>query len=337
MEKIIRSICLFDDALTKEKIALLKAMSQHLREHGFTIQTQRLCLSKYHPSMQEKELVDTHIMIGVGSQSWSAFQEHLSHSLMAHTTNITLDLTHEDITYMHVEPLCTIIAHNPAATFSFAFGFNLPPSSPFFPSATFGKQGYSIGLQATDLSEGCSTLEQWFAVMKATWQEIDAILSPFEGYLGIDSSIAPLFSGRASLVNFIKRMGLDFSHSVTTDIYTRIASFIKNENPRPVGLCGLMFPCLEDFELAEEYEAGNFPIERNLFVSLHSGLGIDTYPIGVDQDRGRVVEILRLVQQLSNKYKKPLSVRFVSDGKARIGERLRLANQYLKDVVVRAL
>src|SRR3990172_923395 len=98
-----------------------------------------------------------------------------------------------------------------------------------------------------------------------------------------------------------------------------------------------MLPCLEDFELAEEYENGNFSIERNVFLSLHSGLGIDTYPIGIDEKSQRVADILKLVQGLSNKYQKPLSARFVSDGKAKIGGKTDFGNQYLKDVVINPL
>ena len=94
---------------------------------------------------------------------------------------------------------------------------------------------------------------------------------------------------------------------------------------------------IEDFELADEYEKGNFSIERNIYVSLHSGLGIDTYPIGVNESPDRVIEILKLLQALSNKYKKPLSCRFVSDGVAEIGEMTNFKNEYLKDVTVRQL
>lgn len=97
-----------------------------------------------------------------------------------------------------------------------------------------------------------------------------------------------------------------------------------------MGLCGLMLPALEDFELAKEYEKGNFSIERNIYLSLHSGLGIDTYPIGVDEKPEKMVEILKLLQSLSNKFNKPLSARFVSDGKAKIGERTNFKNQYCK-------
>ena len=98
-----------------------------------------------------------------------------------------------------------------------------------------------------------------------------------------------------------------------------------------------MLPCLEDFELADEYEKGNFSIERNIFLSLHSGLGIDTYPIGINESHEKVLNILKLVQGLSNKYKKPFSVRFVSDSKAKIGDKTDFQNQYLKDVTIREL
>jgi uncharacterized protein (UPF0210 family) len=130
---------------------------------------------------------------------------------------------------------------------------------------------------------------------------------------------------------------MTFEQSVTTDIYTRITKFIKEQNPKPVGLCGMMLPCAEDFELTAEYEQGNFSIERNVFLSLHSGLGIDTYPIGVDEKPERVLEILKLLQALSNKYYKPLSARFVSDGKAKIGEYTDFQNPYLKDCIVRSI
>ena len=43
------------------------------------------------------------------------------------------------------------------------------------------------------------------------------------------------------------------------------------------------------------------------------------------------------LQGLSAKYKKPLSARFVSDGKTRINEKTDFQNQYLKDIIVRPL
>lgn len=167
--------------------------------------------------------------------------------------------------------------------------------------------------------------------------EINELFHYDADFLGIDSSIAPLNTPEASFVGFINRLGLNFNDSIVSDFYLKISNFIKTKNPKPTGLCGLMFPCLEDIELAHEYEKGNFTIERNIFLSLHSGLGIDTYPIGVDENPEKVLNILKLLQGLSKKYNKPLSARFVCDGKSKIGQKTDFNNQYLCNVILRPL
>lgn len=237
----------------------------------------------------------------------------------------------------HTQVLFDIIKKKSGKTFNFTYVFNNKLQTPFFPSASYEKDGFSIGLQPIDLSESCQTLDEWLEKMRQAWQEIYDTFRDNSEFLGVDSSIAPLFEGKSSLIGFIKRLGYEFSYSATTDIYLKITNFLKENNPKPVGLCGLMFPCLEDFELADEYEKGHFSIERNIYLSLHSGLGIDTYPIGIDEKPQRVLEILILTQGLSNKYRKPLSVRLVSDGKAKIGEKTDFKNQYLKDVIIKPL
>ncbi|MFH0831181.1 MAG: DUF711 family protein [Parcubacteria group bacterium] len=337
MNKIIRTICLFTEGITAQDIEKLRELSRLLEKNNFSIQTKRICLSDYKTQINDKELSDKGILLGLGEQTLERLNENFADFLKSKNKAINLDLSNENITTEHADILFKIIDNKPDNTFRFTYGFNLPVSSPYFPSAKFGQKGFAIGLQPTDLSENCKSVAEWLEKMKIVWEEIDLLLKSVDGYLGIDSSIAPLFQDSSSLVNFIKRLGLNFSHSATTDIYTTISKFIKENNPKPIGLCGLMFPCLEDFELAKEYEKGNFNIERNIFLSLHSGLGIDTYPIAVNQNKERVIEILKLVQQLSNKYKKTLSVRFVSDGKAKIGEKTDFKNQYLKDVIVREL
>jgi uncharacterized protein len=251
--------------------------------------------------------------------------------------SLNLDLTHERIEARHVELLFRIIRECPSRTFNFTFVFNNVHSSPYFPAAVYAREGFALGLQPTDLAASCATLEEWFDAMKASWIELNDAFGMEPDFLGIDSSTAPLLGEHASLAGAIARFAGSFDRAVTTDIFTKITAFIKKENPRPVGLCGLMLPCLEDSVLASEYERGNFSIERNLFLSLHSGLGVDTYPIGTNESPERVLEILMLVQALSNKYSKPLSVRFVSDGAAKVGERTDFKNQYLADCVVRAL
>lgn len=333
--KIIRTICNFTQDVSANTAKELEHISNKLKEAGFEIQTQRICspsIEKIIEIAPESE----NCLLSVGSLESEQIEEHFD-SLMANDISFNLELSKSEITKKKAELLFKMIECNPGKTFNFSFVFNNPPSTPFFPSASYLKDGFAIGLQPTDLSEDCHSLEEWFDRLKQVWREIAQIFEQNKDFLGVDSSIAPLFQGKSSLINFIRRLGYSFNDSTITDVYIKITNFIKTNNPKPIGLCGLMLPCLEDFELAVEYEKGNFSIERNLFLSLQSGLGIDTYPIGTNQGAEKVLDILKLVQKLSNKHNKPLSIRFVSDGKAKIGEITDFKNQYLKDVVVREL
>lgn len=335
--KIIRTICYFNKDVNSEVLDRLDAVEKLLKSKGFEVQTKRICTAGKTIKELSESVKDKSILLNVGALSMSEAKSQLKDFIEAENISFNVELAKEDINQEHVGLLINIIKTNPAKTFEFAYVFNNVPSSPYFPSANYEKEGFSIGLQPTDLAKDCKSLEEWLENMKNIWNEINDLFSGRNDYLGIDSSIAPMFEGDGSLVNFIKKIKTSFNDSVLTDTYLKITEFIKKNNPHPVGLCGLMFPCLEDFELADEYEDGNFSVERNIFLSLHSGLGIDTYPIGVDESPEKILDILKVVQKLSNKYSKSLSVRFVSDGKAKIGEKTDFKNQYLKDVIVRAL
>lgn len=336
--KIIRTICYFTDNPSEKTLSLIEKISKPLLEKGFEIQTKRVCSSSIEKIKQLDAKFSNGVFIfSVGTLEKKQIEDKLDSLLNANDVSFNLDLTSSLINEADVQILFKIIKDKPGKTFNFTYVFNNKPQTPFFPSASWVKNGFSIGLQPTDLAENCKTLEEWLNEMKQVWEEIYEMFKDKESFLGIDSSIAPFSIGKGSLVNFVKKLGFDFSRSTTTDVYLRITKFMESNNPRPVGLCGLMFPCLEDFELADEYEQGNFSIERNVYLSLHSGVGIDTYPIGVNESSKKVLDTLRLIQGLSNKYKKPLSVRFVSDDKAKIGEKTDFENQYLKDVIVKAL
>jgi hypothetical protein len=335
--KVIRSVCLFTDRPSEEAMSTLERLSLAFSSRGFTVQTQRMCSPDIQGVFSLDGETDKSVLFSIGTLHLDRAYAILPKFLAAKQVNFNVDLTNDDIGTAHTALLTNIIQQNAAKTFSFTYTFNNAPSSPFFPSANYEQNGFAVGLQPTDLSEGCKTIEEWFDRMQAIWSEIDAICSSEDGFLGIDTSIAPLFAGRGSFINFIRRTGRDFSKSVTTDVYMKISRFINEKYSKKIGLCGLMFACLEDFELAAEYEQGNFPIERNAFLSLHSGLGIDSYPIAIDERAERIAEVLALFQGLSNKYKKPMSARFVSDGKAKIGQLTHFGIPYLKDVVIRLL
>jgi hypothetical protein len=337
MKKVIRSLCWFAESPTVSKIPdQLNEIEGELIEHGYQVQTKRICFNKTHiDQLRSWEHTDS-LYLSIGTLDFESLTEQLADFLQAGNVSLNLDLT-SGVAANHVDVLLRIIREAPAKTFNFTYTFHNRPSSPFFPSATFERPGFAIGLQPTDLAEGCTSLTAWLSAMQAVWHELCEILDDNKHFLGIDASIAPLFRQESSLVHFVKTIYGEFSTAVTTDFFIKITQFLSTHNPKPVGLCGLMLPCLEDFELAEEYEAGRFSIERNTFLALHSGLGIDTYPIGIDEKPERVLQVLCLLQKLSAKYNKPLSARFVSDGKAKIGEFSNFQNPYLKDVKIRAL
>jgi hypothetical protein len=335
--KIIRTICYFSDNPISETTARIESIATTLENKGYVIQTKRVSSPIQQLAKLKTLLADGLGYANVGTISSDEAKSLASVFLTTPNLSFNVDLANEAINTKHADFLFEIINNNPSKTFDFAYTFNNPTSSPFFPSGRYERNGFAIGLQPTNLASNCNSLKDWFSEMEKAWKEITDLFAGDANFLGIDSSIAPYQTGDSSFVYFIKRLGYTFNQSTTTDVYTTITNFIKNNNPKPVGLCGLMFPCTEDIDLAQEYESGNFSIERNIYLSLHSGLGIDTYPIGIDEKAERVIEILKLMQALSNKYQKPLSVRFVSDGKAKVGDRTDFGHPHLTDCTVRAV
>jgi len=334
-DKIIRTLCRFSEKITPNTIRELEVDKKLLESEGFSIQTMRVCPGGISLKDTGDIKLDPSIFIGAGTKTRKEAETGLNYFLEAENVSFNIE-PGKGVGAEDVDILFNIIKEKPEKTFNFAYTFNNAHSSPFFPSSNFLKPGLSIGLQPTDLANECSTIEQWFSNMEDIWGTIYDLFRNRD-LIGIDSSIAPLYSGKSSLINFINKVSGPFNDAVTTEIFLTISKFIRENNPVPIGLCGIMFPCLEDFELADEYEDGNFSIERNIFLSLHSGLGIDTYPIAVDESPERVLQVLQLLKGLSDKYRKPLAARFVCDGISKTGEKTKFNNKYLKDVVLRKL
>lgn len=334
-ERIVRTVCYFSDAPDAVVAERLHELGARLAEAGFTVQTRRLC-GTAGSLASLNDVCGAQLPGCLGTVDRKTANDCLDDFL--NSPHLFMNLAPDGaVLEEDVALLRRILSERPAKSFQFAFTFNNAHSSPYFPSAHRHCDGFSIGLQPVNLAEGCSTLAPWLDRMRQVWEQLCSLLDTENDFLGIDSSVAPLGGGAGSLVRFIRHLHGSLKASVTSDTWLRISSFIKAHNPRPVGLCGLMLPCLEDNELAAEYAAGEFSAERNLFLSLHSGLGVDTYPIGIDEKPERILEVLRTLQGLSNKYQKPLSARLVSDGRARTGEKTAFDNPLLRDVVVRPL
>lgn len=339
LDKIIRSICIFSTIeqakYAEKKLLYLQSV---LQACNFEIQTLRICFEN--ATVKDLEYCFEHnkpYLYALGSLNRIQANTVLP-AFLETKWPVSFNYELQDAIQMQdVMMLFKIIQEAAHKTFNFCFSFNPAVNSPFFPSASFSHKGFALGLQSTNLSADCGNTNAWLKNMQDVWDELMSLFEQDKDFLGIDSSVAPLYNDNGSFVHVVKRFEGPLENACCSNFFTSISSFIKTKNPKPVGLNGLMFPCLEDFELAACYEQGQFSIERNLFLSMHSGLGIDTYPIGLDESPQKVLDILSLMQALSNKYNKPLSARFVSDGIAKIGNMTNFKNPYLKDVCIRRL
>lgn len=337
---MIRSICYFNREAHPEVLAKLQALEAKALAAGYPVQTLRICapavdietLENRYPNPQN----GTPLLLSVGALSLEEAKAQAPQFLQSPRVFFHLPV-HEACSPALVDWLLSLFRDHALKSFHFAFTFENVASSPFFPSSHYAQEGFSVGFQSTNWAEGCPSPEAWLAKQKEHWLRALDLFGKEADFLGLDSSIAPLGDGPSSLLYWIKQWYGSWEKAILTDFFMNLTRFIKQENPMPIGLCGLMLPCLEDFHLAAAYEQGQFSLERNLFLSLHSGLGIDTYPLGLDEDPERILGVLELTRRLAQRYGKPLSIRFISDGKSKIGQRSQFDNIYLREAVLRGI
>ena len=115
------------------------------------------------------------------------------------TADLTLDKSMDE---RHAELLFALMRNKPHRTFSFAYSFNPLPSTPFFPSATFERNGFSVGLQSPNLCLASDDLDAWQRKQEHAWQRVAAAFADnaTPSFLGIDTSVASLTDGGGSMV-----------------------------------------------------------------------------------------------------------------------------------------
>ncbi|MCA9383731.1 DUF711 family protein, partial [Candidatus Dojkabacteria bacterium] len=236
----------------------LNRIERILVENDFSVQTKRVCAPKEDFKSLAAKLSEN-VIGSVGTLNVEKVLNNFS-DFEANDVFFNINLTNNPVTELDVEPLFRLLSSNASRTFNYTYVFNNPYSSPFMPSANYERNGFAIGMQATDLSEESHSIEEWLAKFSYALDEINNIFKDNLDFIGLDSSIAPLFKGKSSFINILNTMGKGLVSSLTSDTLVKITNYIKANNPNPVGLNGMMLPALEDFELAKEYEAGNFPI-----------------------------------------------------------------------------
>jgi hypothetical protein len=98
--------------------------------------------------------------LSVGTLTYDEAIERLPKFYEKDNMIFNINLTDVKIDRKYADLLFDVIKAKPSRTFNFTFVFNNAPSSPFFPSASYEKNGFSVGMQTPDLAEGCQTLER---------------------------------------------------------------------------------------------------------------------------------------------------------------------------------
>ena len=206
--KVIRSICYFTDNLDRAILEKVNDISARLEADGYTIQTKRICLKGFAVKEISSAFHDSAFYLSVGTLGRESAHNQFHDFLNTDNVSFNLDLS-RGVQREDTDILFHIIQNRPGKTFNFSYTFCNAPSSPYFPSATHGCNGFSIGLQSTDLSENCKSIDEWLKKVKAVWNELFDMFQWDPDFLGIDSSIAPLFAGKSSFIYFIKKENLD--------------------------------------------------------------------------------------------------------------------------------
>jgi len=193
--KIIRTICYFQKDPSEEVFQKLDKLEKLFIEKDHSIQTKRLCSPNVDKIIKlDKIYSPKGYFLAVGN-----VDNRIDELLQTNNIAFNYDLTVKEINLNDVQILLNVIKTSSAKTFAFTYVFNNPSSSPYFPSATYEKDGFSIGLQSTDLAEDCSSLSIWLEKMKQVWSEVNELIKNDPEFLGIDSSIAPFADGKAKI------------------------------------------------------------------------------------------------------------------------------------------
>lgn len=336
--KIIRTITYFADAPYSILLRRCRGIKAALESMGYQVQTLRVVVRQASlRELQRDWSGEKDFFWSVGGLSLEQ-AERAADDFMAWDMPLFFHVEcPEQPASRHVDLWWRLAKERAERTFRFSYVFANAADSPFFPAAAGKKRGFALGLQTPDLAEGCELPSDWLARMSDCWKELHERFASEPDFLGIDASIAPMGAGAGSLVGHVERWYGSWDAAVLSNFFVRISRYIKNQNPCPVGINGWFFPCLEDAGLARLYEQGGFSTERNLFLSMHCASGIDTYPVAMDESPERMLHILQLTHALAYRYEKPLSVRWVCDGKNGLGQRTELNNKYLQEVVLRPL
>jgi len=227
---------------------------------------------------------------------------------------------------------------DPFQNVKFAVTFNVPPNTPFFPSAYHigNTPKISIALEAADevitvLKVNPTTSTNLNNVKKAIqtkfseiYDKISDIAEPFckdNGIVfeGLDFSPAPYPTKEKSIGTALEQLGLcKFGEPGSVFSVGFLTEALQSIDRPKIGFSGFMQPLLEDYIIARRNNEDKVDISKLMLYSTMCGLGLDCVPIPGNLDPAAIELLLMDLGMISLRLKKPLTARLmpITDKKA---------------------
>ena len=230
---------------------------------------------------------------------------------------------------------------------------NVPPGSPFFPTAYHegGAPMFSLGVEAADLAvsacaEATSLTDARARLVKAVEDHGQRLAKAARKpggvrglrFGGIDFTLAPYPEAARSLGAALERLtGHPLGSHGTLAAAAFLADALDRARIPSVGFSGLFFPVFEDSVLAARAAEGRLTVNDLLLYCTVCGSGLDTVPVPGDISLDTLAAILLDVGALSLRLNKPLTARLMPIPGKKAGDDVHFNFAYFADTHVLAL
>lgn len=220
---------------------------------------------------------------------------------------------------------CSCLSSDGFTNLRFTALGNVPPGSPFFPSAYAhpGKLGFGIAVEGADLAveafsdaksaeDAQSRLVNRINTAAVKLQNVCKSADETLNLIGIDFTMAPFPDDEVSIGKALENLGLPaFGEAGSLAAASILMSAMGQAKFPRTGFNGLMLPVLEDSILAKRAADGSLGVQDILLYSAVCGTGLDTIPLPGDTSEEQLYAILLDVGALSLRLHKPLTARLM--------------------------
>jgi uncharacterized protein (UPF0210 family) len=231
---------------------------------------------------------------------------------------------------------CSSIDPNGFTNLRFAALANVPPGSPFFPSAFHGggppqfaiaTQSANLAVEAftsaKNLNDGVRRLIRSIEYHGRALESAADEVSERSGvdFSGIDFSFAPFPEEAHSLGTALERIGVPaVGMHGSLAAAAILADALDKADFKRVGFSGLLLPPLEDSTLAYRAAQGTLTVRDLLLFSAVCGTGLDTVPLPGDTTPEQLTALLLDQASLAQRLEKPLTARLMPIPGKKAGE-----------------